>query len=112
MVWSFQPSSRAKKKGDQVDEPYVIGRLTAIVVILFRAGSVKFAQSIGQATIDLIGKARWNAWLPEYLNAPAEDDDKEAVHGLLEEVVYALKGIDPAVSLALRKLSARYLLRR
>lgn len=90
MFWTFEQGHRAKAPDDQVHDPYIVGRLVAAVIILFRAGDIKRAKVIGQFAIDVLGKERWHECLMPYLASKPDLGDRQAVHGLLEEAQQAL----------------------
>ena len=91
----LQPSSRAKAFGQQQKDPAIGCRLIAAAVIMFRMGRANQARIIGQYTIDLIGKDTWEEILPEYMNAPPEPDDGDAVMPLLKGVSGLVGLTDP-----------------
>ena len=94
MFWTFETSTRAKNPEDQIQDLYIICRLVAVVVILFRAGKIKYAKVIGQFAVDLVGKEKWHEYLPLCLNSQSISCDIQTVNGLLEEVHEQLKPLD------------------
>lgn len=75
MFWTFEPGARAKDATDRIDDPYIACRLVAVVLILFRAGDIKYDKTIGRFTVDLVGKKKWCDSLPAYLSSKPDRGD-------------------------------------
>lgn len=90
--WTLETSHRALAV--PVQDLYIVCRLVVVVVILFRAGNIRYAKVIGQYAVDLMRKKKWQERLPSYLSAQPEPNDDDAVYALLEEARRALKKVN------------------
>ena len=98
ILWSLQPSGRAKNEYFQLSEPSVISRLVSACVILLRQGNGAEARKLGQFTIDLIGEEAWNEYLPIYMDAPSHPSDREQIMTLLYEAMLFMRHVDETSS--------------